>query len=610
MYRLRETPLLWAALVAALAVAAGSVLAVSGVLDRAENATVDARFQLRPADAPSDVAVVAIDDITFSRTGLQWPFPRSLHAEAVDRLTAAGARTIVYDVQFTEATEPEEDLALYDAIAASDGVVLATSEIGDGGTTNVLGGDENLAAAGAEAGASNLVSDSGEIIRRFPYEVGGLRSLAVVTAERAGGVMLQPSDFSAGGAWIDYRGPPRTVPTIPFVDLIEGTVPGEALRDKVVVVGATAPALQDIHPTPTSDSTPMAGPEVQANAIWTALRDLPLRSPPWWATALAVALLAIIPPLAGLSRRFLVLVGVTAAAAAAYVGLAWLLFGQGLVVSVVVPLATLLIAAIGTLVGGAMVESRLRLRQERRAEELEVAVRERTTELRHAQREIVERLGRAAEWREEQTGQHVVRVGRLCEALALELGLSAGEAETIRMASALHDLGKIGVPDRVLLHDGPLDDEGWAIIRTHPRVGSGILADSTSELVQVAEQIAHTHHEKFDGSGYPDGLSGEDIPLAGRICAVCDVFDALCSPRPYKDGWELEAVMAEIQASAGSHFDPVMAEAFLRIAPGFYAELGYSPTEAHRGSHVAELLAAALDEGPSGHEDDTTEDHG
>lgn len=597
MHRLRDAPLLWAALVVVLAVAAGGVLAATGVLDRAENAAVDARFQLRSAEAADDVVVVAIDDVTFSRTGLQWPFPRSLHADAVDRLTAAGARTIVYDVQFTEATEPEEDLALYDAIAASGRVVLATSEIGEGGTTNVLGGDENLAAAGAEAGASNLVSDSGEIIRRFPYEVGGLRSLAVVTAERAGGVVLEPSDFPPDGAWIDYRGPPRTVPTIPFVDLIEGEVPGEALRDRVVVVGATAPALQDIHPTPTSDSTPMAGPEVQANAIWTALRDLPLRSPPWWVTALAIVLLAIIPPLAGLSRRFLVLVGVTMAAAAAYVGLAWLLFGHGLVLSVVVPLATLLVAAIGTLIGGAMVESRLRRREEQRAEELEAAVRARTAELRHAQREIVERLGRAAEWREEQTGQHIVRVGRLCEALALELGLSAGDAETIRLASALHDLGKIGVPDRVLLHDGPLDDEGWAIIRTHPRVGSRILADSQSELVQVAEQIARTHHEKYDGSGYPDGLSGEDIPLAGRICAVCDVFDALCSPRPYKDGWELDAVMAEVQASAGSHFDPEVAEAFLRIAPGFYDELGYSPTEAHAGSHVAELLAAALDEG-------------
>ena len=131
------------------------------------------------------------------------------------------------------------------------------------------------------AGASNLVSDSGEVIRRFPYEVGGLRSLAVVTAERAGGVVLSPSDFPPDGAWIDYRGPPGTVPTLSFVDLIEGRVPESAVRDKVVVIGATAPALQDIHPTPTSDGTPMAGPEVQANAIWTALRDLPLQSLPW-----------------------------------------------------------------------------------------------------------------------------------------------------------------------------------------------------------------------------------------------------------------------------------------------------------------------------------------
>jgi putative two-component system response regulator len=234
------------------------------------------------------------------------------------------------------------------------------------------------------------------------------------------------------------------------------------------------------------------------------------------------------------------------AVAGAYAGLALLLFQVGVIVAVVAPLVSLVVATGGTLVGGTMLEARLRRREKRRAAELEAAVLARTSELREAQREIVERLGRAGEWREEETGRHVVRVARLCEALARALGMSERGAETIRLASALHDLGKIAVPDRVLLHDGPLDEEALAIIRAHTTVGGDILAGSASELVQVAEQIARTHHGRFDGAGYLDGTAGEDIPLGGRICAVCDVFDSLCSSRSYKDSWTLEAAMAEV----------------------------------------------------------------
>ena len=156
----------------------------------------------------------------------------------------------------------------------------------------------------------------------------------------------------------------------------------------------------------------------------------------------------------------------------------------------------------------------------------------------------------AVEWRDAETGVHIERMGRLCERLAREVGLSVVEAELLRHASALHDVGKVGIPDVILLKPGKLDPAEWAQMQTHTTIGASILSGSKSALVQMAEQIARSHHERWDGSGYPDGLQGEEIPLAARICAVCDVFDALLSPRPYKDAWPLADVIARARDPA------------------------------------------------------------
>ena len=172
---------------------------------------------------------------------------------------------------------------------------------------------------------------------------------------------------------------------------------------------------------------------------------------------------------------------------------------------------------------------------------LERRVRERTEELRETQLEVVRRLALAAESRDGDTGQHIERMSRLCERLALAIGWTPTEAELLRHAAALHDVGKIGIPDRVLLKPGKLDPAERTVMETHAAKGARLLADSRSDLLQLAEVIARTHHERWDGSGYPAGLSGEDIPLAGRICAICDVYDALVSPRPYKDPWAVDA---------------------------------------------------------------------
>ena len=265
--------------VALCAVVAGVVVQQTAILEGLERETLRGRFAVRGPVPVDDVAVVAIDARTFSDLRRQWPFPRSLHGRAIRRLHAAGAREIVYDVQFTEPTEPKEDLALYDAIGDAGGAVLATSESDGRGGTNVLGGDENLERVDARAGASDLLNDGAGAIGRLPREVAGLESLAVVTAERAG-VELSPEAFPDGGALIDYRGPPGTIRTLSFSDVIEGRFPPDAVRGRIVVVGAAAPTLRDVHATSIGGDQLMAGAEVQANAIWTALHGLPLRADP------------------------------------------------------------------------------------------------------------------------------------------------------------------------------------------------------------------------------------------------------------------------------------------------------------------------------------------
>jgi putative nucleotidyltransferase with HDIG domain len=550
-----------------VAAAVGVVAQLTHLLPGVQSDTVALRFQAREAQRPDDVVVVGIDDVTFSDLHQQWPFPRHLHAQAIDRLKADGARTIVYDVQFTEPTKPREDNALYDSVRKAGNVVLATTETDAKGRTDVLGGDENLRAAHAVAAASNLPTGPGGVFERFTYSALGIDTLAVAAAKRAGARDLEPSDFEPGGAWIDYRGGPGTIRTVSFSDLIRGRVDPSVVRGKIVVVGASAPALQDVHATPASAHALMSGPEIQANAIWTAMRGLPLRSAPGWLNLLAIVALALAPALAGLRARPLAVALVAPLVGVAWLAVSQLAFGAGLVVAVVWPLAALLMGTTGTIAARYLAELTERRRVTIYNEVLEGRVRERTEQLRETQLEVVRRLAAAAESRDSDTGAHIERMSRLCERLARAIGWSVADAELLRHASALHDIGKIGIPDRVLLKPGKLDDEERAIMQRHAMIGAKMLADSRSEMLQMAEEVARTHHERWDGAGYPSGLSGEDIPLAGRICAICDVYDALVSPRPYKDAWTQAEALAEIVSLSGRHFDPGIVDAFVALWP-------------------------------------------
>ena len=198
---------------------------------------------------------------------------------------------------------------------------------------------------------------------------------------------------------------------------------------------------------------------------------------------------------------------------------------------------------------------------------LDAMVQAQTHELRRTRLDVIQRLGKAAEYRDEETGNHILRMSHVCALLARALDWSKGECDLILNASPMHDIGKIGIPDAILLKPGKFDPAEWAIMKTHATIGARLLEGDDSDLMRMAREIALTHHEKWDGSGYPNGLAGEAIPLAARIAAIADVFDALTSERPYKKPWTVEAAVALVQNQRGLHFDPDVVAVFMEQLP-------------------------------------------
>ncbi|TXI99874.1 MAG: two-component system response regulator [Aquabacterium sp.] len=199
--------------------------------------------------------------------------------------------------------------------------------------------------------------------------------------------------------------------------------------------------------------------------------------------------------------------------------------------------------------------------------ELARQVRQRTTELFNTRQQIIRRLGRAAEFRDNETGNHIIRMSHFCRLIATAAGLGEKSVEILYNASPMHDVGKIGIPDAILLKPGKLTDEEWQVMRQHPQIGADIIGQHSDELLQTAWTIALCHHEKWDGSGYPAGLKGEQIPLVARIAALADVFDALTTERPYKKAWSIEDALRHIESQAGSHFDPALIAPFKQVLP-------------------------------------------
>src|SRR5512135_2642858 len=208
---------------------------------------------------------------------------------------------------------------------------------------------------------------------------------------------------------------------------------------------------------------------------------------------------------------------------------------------------------------------RQQLALEDRKRLLEGMVEEATREVREREKETLLRLARAGEFRDAETGYHLIRMARYSRLIAGAIGLDRDECETVELAAPLHDIGKIGIPDQILLKPDKLDEAEWEVMRRHPVIGNEILKGSASKYVRMGALIALGHHEKYDGSGYPNGLVGDHIVLCARIVAVADVYDALTSVRPYKKAWSTEDALQYLRAQRGGHFDPRLVDAFIGV---------------------------------------------
>lgn len=348
---LRGRKTFWLAVVAVFAVAIALTAWGTNAFRALELHSVDQRFEIRGTQpTPDDVVVVDIDDRTFSDLGEQWPFPRSMHARVIDRLRKSGATAVAFDVQFTEPSEPREDNALMDAVSRMGGMVLSTTETDQEGRTNVLGGEAMLKRLDARAASTLVETDPGGTIRRMLHTINKLITFPVATAEQFTDEEIGDELFTDDhGAWIDYRGPPDTIRTLPYSRTMQGLVPPGTFRDKVVVIGSSAPTLQDVHPTSTSGGEVMGGPEVQANAIWTILHGFPLRPSSDFVDLLLIVLLSALAPALMLRFGPLPSVGCAVLAAGLYLVFAQVAFNQGTIVPLVYPLLGLAVAAIGAL---------------------------------------------------------------------------------------------------------------------------------------------------------------------------------------------------------------------------------------------------------------------
>ncbi len=348
--QVRRARLLGLVVVAALAIGLGVTAYATNVFRTLDLSTVDTRFAIRGKQKrPDDIVFVKIDDVTFNQLKEQWPFPRHLHGQLIERLREGGAKAIAYDVQFTEPTVPREDNALVRAVQRAGGVVLSTTEVDGRGESNVFGGEEIVRSIGARAANTTVQVDPGGVLRRFPVAFDGLVSFPVATAEAATGKAVDRSDAGGKDFWIDFRGEPGTIESYSFSKVLRGEVPADAFRGKTVIVGASAPSLQDFSATPVGEGHEMPNAEVLANATWTVENDFPLRSVPGFLNVLLIVLFGLVGPFTQLRLRPLLAFGLAVVLGLLFLVLAQIAFGDGWIVSVAYPMGALTISAVGAL---------------------------------------------------------------------------------------------------------------------------------------------------------------------------------------------------------------------------------------------------------------------
>jgi adenylate cyclase len=348
--RRRKTLLLVAA--ALLAVAVGALAYATETLRRSELQTIDARFSIRgPQTVPKDIVLVLIDDATLRELAQrhlqsEFPFPRKYDAAVIEGIRRAGAKAIAVDIQFTQRTDEADDQALAEAIEQAHGkIALATTDVARNGETKILGGNAVVRELGAVPASAVLTVDSDGTVRRFPHDLHGLDSLAVATNYLATGHEIPRARFEDGNLPIAFAGPPETIKSISFSKVLTGQYSPGQFAGKIVIVGASASVLQDVHATATSASSQMPGPEIWANAISTLLRGIPLSQSPAWFDVLLIVLMGSLAPVASLRLR----PSRALAGAAVFAVAVQLAFDAGHIVSLVYPLLALAISTLAML---------------------------------------------------------------------------------------------------------------------------------------------------------------------------------------------------------------------------------------------------------------------
>jgi adenylate cyclase len=576
-------------------------------LMRLDQSVYDVMLRTVDTKAPDPrVVIIDVDDRSLSTIG-QWPWRRDLLAQLIARIRSEGASVVALDIMFAEADRAgeESDAALADPVGLPivqppDGTAYEPLFRATGAVCNL----PILGEAVASSGFMNAAPDADGILRRAPllakldgriYESLALASVSAATGVRD--IALWVANVNASAVTIDdhvvpvdgqgnlllrYRGKKRTFPYLSAADVLQQrTVPG-VMRDKIVFIGTTALGTREVVATPLD--TLFAGVEVQATIADNLLqRDFIFRSPHGAGldglATLAVGLtIALVGAFAGVSAGLL---AAAAAVATMWWGTTRLLTVTGLFIS---PLFATLGAAAAV---SALTLVRF-MAERRRANR---AGREKTA----AQRLMIQALLSLTETRDAETGRHSRRTQqysrllaeRLATRPAFKAALTPERIDLLSTLAPLHDIGKVGVPDQVLNKPGALTPEELAEMRKHPTLGRQVILRAQSQLgvrddetLEMAKDIVYTHHERWDGTGYPQGLVGEAIPLVGRVMAVVDVYDAVRSRSLYKTTMSHADTLAFIVNERGTHFDPDVVDAFLDVADRFKAVSDETGTEA------------------------------
>jgi CHASE2 domain-containing sensor protein len=623
MTRLAHRLLLLAGVLPALAVAVVGIFRPT-FLDRLDHAVYDAIMRASPTAPPNRrIVIVDVDESSLSAIG-QWPWRRDIVGRLVTRLRDLGASVIALDMIFAEAdrsdgSAPSTDVAFAEALRPGR-VVVGYALTFDPGRKPasaclqhplglaVIRNDEeqgeeaffratgaicslpSLTQAAEGSGFLNAAPDLDGRLRRVPLlidldgRVYPALAVAAFAADRhPRDVALRVANLNTSSLLMDgltvpldgksnlllrYRGKKRTFPYVSAADVLSGRAQAETFANSIVFVGTTALGTREVVATPVD--TLFAGVEVQATITDNLLQGDFIRRPEHATAIEAQAAIGLGIAAALLVARLGIVwgsLGVVAAIAATWGGAVWTFSAAGAYFSPLFPTAGLVAGLIGMTVTSLTIHRR-------RADR---AVEARAT----SERLMIQSLLSLTEVRDADTGRHSRRTHRYAQVLATQLAshprfrdyLTPERIELLATLAPLHDIGKVGVPDRLLRKPGPLTGEELAEMRNHPRYGRDVILKAERDVgardhavLAMAKEIVYTHHERWDGTGYPEGLRGEQIPIPGRIVALVDAWDSLRSNRVYRRAVPHEEAVRQIASARGTHFDPAVVEAFINVS--------------------------------------------